>query len=390
MNASRIGVAMIGTGFMAQVHIEALRRVGVTIVGVLGSSLERSRIAADRFGLARAFETWEQVLEDPSVHAVHLGVPNRLHLPMARTALRAGKHVLCEKPLAMNPIESSELVALAKQFPHLATAVNYNNRYYPLCIEAREAIARGDVGRVFHITGSVTQDWLLYDTDYNWRVLREEQGDLRALADIGAHWMDLMHFITRLEVESLCADFTTVHPVRHRPKGEVDTFTAIGSRPLSTEPITIQTEDYGAVMLRFRGGAHGCFFVSQVSPGRKYRVAFEIAGQERTLAWNSERCEEMWMGRRAEPNQTLMRDPSLLSAAARSASDYPGGHNEGYPDTFKMCFRDFYRTIEHGDLSAPTFPTFADGHRDVLLCEAIRQSHETGGWVQMNGEYGAL
>jgi predicted dehydrogenase len=383
MNVQQIGVAMIGTGFMAQVHIEALRRVGVTLVGILGSSAERSRSAAQRFGLQRAFESWEQVLEDPAVHAVHLGVPNRLHLPMARAALHAGKHVLCEKPLAMNSTESAELVALAQRSPHLATGVNYNNRYYPLCIEAREAVAGGDLGRIFHVTGSVTQDWLLYETDYNWRVLREEQGDLRALADIGAHWMDLIHFITGLEIEALCADFATVHPVRQRPKGEVETFAGKQSALQETEPIPIHTDDYGAVLLRFRGGARGCFYVSQVSPGRKYRVAFEIAAQHRTLAWNSERCEEMWIGHRAEPNRTLLRDPALLSRAAGSGSDYPGGHNEGYPDTFKMCFRDFYRAIASGDLSPPSYPTFTDGHRDILLCEAIQRSYHTGGWVNV-------
>lgn len=383
MNFQQIGVAMIGTGFMAQVHIEALRRVGVTLVGILGSTPERSRLAAQRFGLQRAFESWERALADPAIHAVHLGVPNRLHLPMARAALHAGKHILCEKPLAMNSMESAELVALAKRFPHLATGVNYNNRYYPLCIEARESIAKGDLGRIFHVTGSVTQDWLLYETDYNWRVLREEQGDLRALADIGAHWMDLMHFITRLEVEALCADFTTVHPVRQRPQGEVETFTGNVGTPQMTEPISIHTDDYGAVLLRFRGGARGCFYVSQVSPGRKYRVAFEIAGQHRTLSWNSERCEEMWIGHRDEANRVLLRDPSLLSSTARSSSDYPGGHNEGYPDTFKMCFRDFYRAIASGDLTTPSYPTFIDGHRDILLCEAIQRSHQTGSWVNV-------
>ncbi len=378
-----IGVAMIGTGFMAAVHIEALRRVGVNIVGILGSDPEKSRTAAHRFELQRAYESWEQVLEDSSVHSVHLGVPNLLHLPMARSALHAGKHVLCEKPLAMDLAEAREMVTLALQYPHLATGVNYNNRYYPLCIEAKQALNTKDIGRIFHVTGSVTQDWLLYDTDYNWRVLREEQGDLRALADIGAHWMDLMHFITGLEVESLCADFTTVHPIRQRPKGEIATFAGKDAAPVQTDPISIHTDDYGAVLLRLRGGARGCFYVSQVSAGRKYRVAFELAAQHRTLAWNSEQCEQMWIGRRAEANQALIRDPSLLTPAARRFSDYPGGHNEGYPDTFKMCFRDFYSTIASGDLSSPNYPTFIDGHRDILLCEAIRRSYEAGGWVDV-------
>ena len=380
----RIGVAMIGTGFMSQVHIEALRRVGVTVTGILGSTPEKSRSAANRLGLARGYATYAEVLDDPTVHAVHLGVPNRLHLPMAREGLRAGKHILCEKPLAMDSGESAELVSEALRHPHLAAGVNYNIRYYPLCFEARERVRHGELGRLFHLCGSYTQDWLLKATDYNWRVLTEEGGALRALSDIGSHWLDLMHFITGLEIESLCADFTTVHPVRQRPKGEVETFQGKVQAERETEPVPVATDDYGCVLLRFRGGARGNMWVSQVTPGRKNCVRFEIAGSRRTLAWNSEQCEEMWVGSRDEANQTLIRDPSLLHDAARQVCGYPGGHNEGYPDTFKQCFRDFYTYIARGDFAAPpTFPTFADGHRDILLCEAIQKSFATGRWVTL-------
>lgn len=380
MRERDIGVAILGTGFMARVHIEALRRVGVRLVGILGSTPEKSEAAAAQWDLPRAYRDLTECLADPAVHAVHVLTPNRLHLPMVRGALAAGKHTLCEKPLAMDVAEAVEMAALAARHPELATAVNYNNRYYPLNVEAREAVLRGDVGRIFHITGSVTQDWLLYDTDYNWRVLREEQGELRALADIGAHWTDLLHTISGLEPESVCADFTTVHPKRHRPRGEVQTF-AGADASAETEEVAIHTDDYGAVLIRYRGGARGCFFVSQVSPGRKYRVAYEVAGQNRTLAWNSERCEELWIGSRAETNRTVLRDPALLSPTAREGSDYPGGHAEGYPDSFKMCFRDFYRAIVSGDLSAPAYPTFEDGLRDMRLTAAIARSMKIGGWV---------
>ena len=325
------------------------------------------------------------MLDDSRVHAVHVNTPNRWHLPQAGTALRAGKHVLCEKPLAMNSAESAELVALAAAHPHLAAGVNYNNRYYALCREARQRVQNGEVGRLFHITGSVAQDWLLYDTDYNWRVLAEEQGELRALADIGSHWLDLIHFVTGLEVEAICADFTTVHPTRKRPKGEVETFSNKLVTEQETESVPISTDDYGCVMIRFVGGARGVVWVSQVSPGRKYRVGFEIAGQNRTLNWNSEECERLWIGRRDGANELLLRDPSLLSDFARRSTDYPGGHDEGYPDSFKMCFRSFYEYIAAGDFSAPpTFPTFADGHRDILLCEAMVKSFREGGWVALS------
>lgn len=401
MKEREIGVAMLGTGFMARVHIEALRRVGVRLVGILGSTPEKSAEAAHRWDLPRAYRDLTECLTDPEVHAVHVMTPNRLHLPMVRAALEAGKHVMCEKPLALNLAEGVEMVALAARHPELATAVNYNNRYYALNIEAHAAVRRGDVGRIFHITGSVTQDWLLYATDYNWRVLREEQGELRALADIGAHWTDLLHYISGLEPEAVCADFTTVHPKRRRPlKSETETF-AGADAAVETEEIAIETEDYGAVLVRYRGGARGNFFVSQVSPGRKYRVAYEIAGQNRTLAWNSERCEELWIGSRDEVSRTLLRDPALLSHEARAFTDYPAGHAEGYPDSFKMCFRDFYRAIASGDLATPTnpnltdpaltdpavtYPTFVDGLRDMRLADAIARSVRGGGWVAVEEE----
>lgn len=381
MKRSDIRVAILGAGFMAQVHAEALRRAGVTVAGILGSTPEKSVAAAQRLDIPIPYPDLESLLADPAIQAVHVNTPNRLHLPQTKAALAAGKHVLCEKPLGMDARESAELVALADAHPHLAAAVNYNNRFYPLCHEARDTVARGEVGRIFHATGSVTQDWLLYDTDYNWRVLAEEQGALRALADIGSHWLDLVHFVTGLEIEAVCADFATVHPVRMRPCGEVETFSAAHVAAQGREPVPVVTDDYGAVLLRFAGGARGCFFVSQVSPGRKYRVAFEIAGQSRTLAWNSEDAETLWAGRRDGESALLRRDPGRVPPGV---SDYPAGHAEGYPDSFKMCFRAFYSYIAAGDFAAlKPFPTFADGHRDNRLMDAFVESVRARRWVEV-------
>ncbi len=378
-----IGVAIIGTGFMAAVHVEALRRVGVTVQGILGSTPEKGRAAAARLELPRSYSMLDQLLADPEVHAVHINTPNRFHLAQTAAALRAGKHVLCEKPLAMNSSESVQLVKLAAEHPRQVAGVNYNVRFYPLCHEARDMIARGDVGRIFHITGSVAQDWLLRDTDYNWRTLAEEGGTLRALADIGSHWLDLIHFITGREPEAVFADYVTVHPTRHRPRGEVETFS--NNAAADTEPVTISTDDYGAVLVRFTDGSRANLWVSQVSPGRKYCIRFEIAGQRQTLAWNSEECEQLWIGRRNEPNTLMLRDPSLLSSGARAVTDYPGGHDEGYPDSFKQCFRSFYNYIAAGDYEAPrSFATFADGHRDMLMCDAFVASASRGGWVKLS------
>ncbi|MCU0963146.1 MAG: Gfo/Idh/MocA family oxidoreductase [Pirellulaceae bacterium] len=376
-----VQAAVIGSGFIGPVHVEALRRAGVAVVGILDADLPRSQEAAARLQLPRAYADLEELLDDEAVHAVHIAVPNRLHYDMAKRALARGKHVMCEKPLAMNSRESAELVQLAARSGR-AAGVNYNIRYYPICLEIAAQIRSGQWGRVYHVTGSYVQDWLFHDTDFNWRVLGAEGGALRAVADIGTHWLDLIQSITALEVEAVCADLQTVYPVRRRPTGIVETFSGKTAAPAATEPVDVDTEDYGCVMLQFAGGARGCLHVSQVTAGRKNCLRFEIAGSERSVAWNSEVPNELWIGQRDAPNQLLLRDPALLSESTRRFVSYPGGHNEGFPDTFKQCFRDFYQYIEAGDFAAPpTFPTFADGHREITLCEAILESHRQQHWV---------
>ena len=375
--------AVAGTGFIGPVHVEGLRRAGVDVVGILGSTLQKSQASADKLGLAKAYASLDEILSDSSVDCVHLATPNRLHFEQAKACIAAGKHVLCEKPLAMNSAESAELVRLAET-SKVVCGVNYNIRYYPLCLEAADRVRNGIVGDVYHVTGSYFQDWLFHETDFNWRVLAEDGGELRAVADIGTHWLDLIHAITGLEVEAVCADLLTVFPVRKRPTGGVETFSGMTSPPTSTEPVDVTTEDFGSIMLRFAGGARGSVQVSQVAAGRKNRLNFELAGEKQALAWNSESPNELWVGHRDTPNESLIRDPALVGDRARGSINYPGGHNEGFPDTFKQCFRSFYGYIEAGDFSAPTtFPTFADGHREIVLCEAILKSHREQRWVDI-------
>jgi len=379
---TRPGVAVVGAGFIGPIHVEALRRLGLPVAGVLASSPAKSRKAAEELRLAKAYLGYDELLADPNVQAVHLTTPNRFHYEQCRDALAAGKHVVCEKPLAMNSAQTADLVEIARRSPKI-TAVNYNIRFYPLCIEARQRIADGFLGEIYQITGSYEQDWLLYATDFNWRVMREEGGDLRAVADIGTHWLDLVTWITGLQVERVCADLRTFLPIRRRPGTAVETFQGKVLGPRDTEPVTINTEDYGAALLHFRGGARGTFNVSQTTAGRKNCLRFEIAGSKGALAWDSEQPNVLWLGHRDRPNELLTRDPTLLHASARQAAGTPGGHNEGFADTFKQLFRAVYETIEGG--RAAEYPTFADGHREVVLCEAILKSHQEERWVELSG-----
>ncbi len=376
--------AITGTGFMGVVHAEALRRCGIEVVGIHGSSPEKSEKAAKQLSIPKAYASYDDLVGDPDIDAVHITTPNRFHFAMAKQALEAGKHVLCEKPLAMNTTESATLVELASS-KQLAAGVNYNIRFYPLCLEARHRVRSGRIGQVYSVFGSYVQDWLLHETDYNWRVLAEEGGELRALADIGTHWLDLVQTITGLKVTSVFADLKTVHEKRLRPESEVETFSGkVTNEEIEMHAVRVTTEDLGVITLRFENDTRGSLFVSQVTAGRKNCLRFEIAGSEGAIGWESERPNELWLGHRDEPNQTVIKDPGLSHPATRPYIDYPAGHAEGFPDSFKMCFRAFYNHIEQGDFTAtPDFPTFAEGHQEIVLCEAILQSHREGRWVHL-------
>ncbi len=376
-----IRAAVVGTGFIGPAHVEALRRLGVQVTGIVGSSPERARPKAEALGIDCVYPDYQALLADDSVDVVHITSPNHLHFPQVRDAIRANKHVVCEKPLAMTSLESGELLRLAEE-AGIVHAVNFNIRFYPLCHEARERVARGDLGDLYITRGSYLQDWLLYDTDWNWRLEPDKGGRLRAVGDIGSHWLDLITFITGQHVEAVYADLKTFLPVRKRPAGPIDTFAGKELKPSDYVETRIETEDYATILLRWDSGARGVVTVSQVSAGRKNRLSFELNGSESSLAWDSERPNELWIGRRDGPNGVLLKDPALLTPAAHRFAGYPGGHNEGFPDTFKALYQAVYSYIRRRDEGLePDFPTFADGHEEMLIGDAVLKSAETGEWV---------
>jgi predicted dehydrogenase len=376
---------VIGGGFIGPVHVEALRRIGVEVVGLLGRSAERTARAAVALAIPLVYRNLDELLDDSRVGVVHIATPNAFHFDQAKRVLESGRHVICEKPLATSSTESQALLTLAESRPALAAAVNYNVRYYPLCHEIRDRIANGSAGGVLSVSGSYVQDWLLYPDDYNWRVEPDGPGQLRAVADIGTHWMDLAQFLIGTPIRSVSADLATFHQARFKRSGESDTFSGVGERGLVPAPAAVEvtTDDHAAVLLRFEGGARGAFHVSQVTAGRKNRLTIEIAATEGSFSWNSDSPNRLWIGSRRGPNQVLERDPALVGRSAARISHYPGGHAEGFPDTFKQLYLDVYGWIVAGQAAglAPAFPTFADGDREVRLCEAIAQSAAQERWV---------
>ncbi len=381
--ADSVKVGVVGTGFIGPVHVDALRRNGIEVVGLVGSSLEATQQKVAELRLPRAYATLDELLAVPGLTAVHIATPNHLHAPQVRQVIAAGKHVVCEKPLAMNAAEGGELLKLADA-AGVVNAVNFNFRFYPLCQEARALVRRGDLGDLYQIYGRYVQDWLLKDTDWNWRLEPELGGDMRAVADIGSHWLDLTRFITGQSVVEVCADFATFLPLRKKPTKPLATFAGKTLRPDEYQERAITTEDYASILLRFDGGARGALTVSQVSPGRKNHCAFELNGARSSLAWNSERIEELWIGHRDKSSETFLRDPSLMTPEGRAATMAPGGHAEGFRDTFMLLDRNVYRAIEAGrPPAAPDYPTFEDGVSALRLGEAIQRSAGEGRWMSV-------
>lgn len=378
-----IGVGVAGTGFIGPAHVEGLRRNGINVLGLAEETREKAEQKAAELGIPCVYGSLAEMLADPEIDIVHLATPNYLHFPHAKAVLQAGKHVVCEKPLAMNTTESAELVRLAAQ-KKLVNAINFNIRMYPMSQQARSMVQSGEIGDLFILQGSYLQDWLLYPTDWNWRLEPDQGGNLRAIGDIGSHWLDLITFITGLRVEEVYADFKTFHPIRKKPAKLMETFTGKILEPTEFIDQPIHTEDYATVILHFENGVRGVLTVSQVSSGRKNRLFYEINGSKSSLGWDSEKPNELWIGHRSTANQLLMKDPSLLSPEARAVTSYPGGHNEGFPDTFKQLYSKVYTYILAGDFDeAPDFPTFADGHYEMQLCEAIERSARERTWVKI-------
>ncbi len=378
---SHVGAAVIGSGFIGTVHVEALRRLGVQVHGLLGSSPERAAARAEQLGVPKGYASLAELLGDDRVEVVHVTSPNHLHHDQVCEILAAGRHVVCEKPLALTSVESAHLVRLAAESNRVA-AVNFNIRFYPVNQHAREMVASGSLGDVRLVTGRYFQDWLLLATDWNWRLEPDRGGALRAVGDIGSHWLDLLTFITGQRVVSVMADLATFITTRQQPSGPVETFST--ERAGDTVERAIETEDTATILLRFENGARGSVAISQLSPGRKNSLQYEIAGSDSAAAWDSEQPDQLWIGHREVPNEILIRNPAMMGPAAAAASALPAGHVEGFADTFRALFNAIYTDVVAGGPSdRPPYATFADGHDEMLVGDAVAASAREGRWVDV-------
>lgn len=379
---SSIKAGVIGLGFIGPAHVEALRRLGdVEVVAVAGSRPGKTRAKAAQLHVPRAYEDWRDLVADPDVQVVHNCAPNYLHLPINMAAIEAGKTIVSEKPLGMDADEAAKLLRAAQQ-TGVIHAVCFNNRMYPLTQEMRARVAHGEIGAVRLLHGSYLQDWLLYETDYNWRVDPTLGGEGRTVGDIGSHWCDLAGFISGLKITAVYAQLATFLPKRRSPQAHADAFADADLEQDRVE-VDVTTEDCGLILLRFENGALGSCTVAQICAGHKNGLTLEVNGARGSLRWELEHPNDLWLGYRDRPNETLPKDPSLLDPAARPFAHYPGWHNEGYPDSFKNLFRPIYDAVRQGGKMPPdpTWPTFEAGYDSNLVVDAILMSAKENRWV---------
>ena len=381
-------MGIVGAGFVGPHHIDAVRRLGfVDVIAVAGSSQASADKKAEAVGARKAYGSYEALLNDPDIQVVHNATPNYLHYPVNAAAIAKGKHVVSDKPLAMTAAEAKKLLEQATK-AGVVHAVTFNYRGNPLVQQARNMIARGDIGKPNFLVGQYLQDWLLKDTDYSWRLEPDKGGASSALGDIGSHWCDLAQHISGLRITHVLGDITTVIPKRKKPIGSREAFAAADANQ-KVEEVDIKVEDLASVLLRFDNGAKGSFSVGQVCAGHKNDLELEICGSKASLKWRQEHQNELLIGHRERPNEILQKDPSLIDQAAGKYAHLPGGHQEAWADAFANLMRDIYGFIAEGrkasDPHPPAFATFEDGYRANCIIEAILKSAKAGSaWTKVD------
>ena len=372
---------IIGVGFIGAAHIEQLRRLGNVEVVAIADDVD-AKAKSEMLRVPRSYNCYKELIDKEQLDCVHICTPNNSHYAIAMYAMQHGVHVVCEKPMTTTVEEAEKLLAFALE-KKLIHAMNFNCRFYPMAFQMREMIKNGDLGDIYSIHGGYLQDWLFYDTDYNWRLEPELSGESRAFSDIGSHWLDLVEFVTGLKVTEVLADFETFHKTRKKPKKAIDTYSGMALRPEDYDEVPINTEDYATVLFHLDNGAHACCNITQVFAGRKNQMIVSIAGSKSSLHWDSELSNEVWIGRRDTANGQLVKDPSILAAGTTKIVSYPGGHVEGFPDTFKQNFKQIYCNIENGEAVNPDYADFTAGVREMKLCEKILQSAKERRWVKV-------
>jgi predicted dehydrogenase len=386
----KIRCGIIGFGFVGPHHLDAIRRLGfVEVAAICTQNAEHAAVKARQHHVAKSFGDYRKLLADPEIEVVDIVTPTHMHHPIALASINSGKHVIVDKPMALNAAQAGEMTLAARRAGKIG-AVTFNIRYNPLVQQARVMAQRGDLGAIHLVQGHYLQEWLLRDTDFSWRLEADKCGPTAMVSEAGAHWFDLSQFVTGLKIVRLRADLSTVMPVRKRPRTHSNEAFSYGETR-DVEDYAVTVPDLGFVLVEYDNGARGIFTATSMCAGRKNDLRLEVNGAKASLEWRQERPNELWVGRRDEPNQTLLKDPPLLSESVREYAALPGGHNEGWPDAFRNLMRNVFTFIaedrDPATADGIAFPTFETGYHINCVTDAILESHQAGGaWVDVNQE----
>lgn len=382
----KLNVGIIGLGFIGVAHLDAIRRIGMAdLFAVSDNNIDLAKTKGDQYGIEKIYTDFNDLIDDPDIDIIHNCTPNHLHLEINEKAIRAGKHVFSEKPLGLSASESSKMVELLDQHPDIVAGVNFCYRMTPLVQDMKHQIKNGDIGEVFLVHGSYLQDWLLYETDYNWRVEPEFAGSSRCVADIGSHWIDTAQTVLGSRISAVCADAVTALPIRKKPLTEVETFSRVND--VDFDEVRVTMEDYAGALVKFENGVSGIFYCSQVSAGRKCFLNLEVDGSLASLYWNQETSDRMWKGNRNKNSEQVFRDPTLMYHQVKDYTYMPSGHPEGWNDAQRNAIFAFYKFIMDGkrlETHQPDFATFIEGHYIARVVEAIMLSSKEKRWVEVS------
>jgi predicted dehydrogenase len=383
---NKIKVGIIGTGYIGDSHIETIRRIGqLELIAVADVNYQLAKSKADVFGVEKCYRSVDELIVDKDIQVIHNCTPTNLHLEINEKIIRADKHVFSEKPLGKTSAESAKMVELLKGYPDTVAGVNFCYRMNGLIQDTKNRIAAGEIGKPYLVHGVYLQDWLLYETDYNWRIEPEYTGVSRCVGDIGSHWMDLAQTVTGSKIVEVCANTVIALPVRKKPAGQVETF-AVNANQNYTD-VKVETEDYAGVLLKFANGASGVFQCSEISAGRKCFIDIEIDGSKASFQWQHQTSDQMWKGNRDSNNEQIMRNPNLMTPGAKKYAHLAAGHPEGWNDAFKNNLDAYYGFIlEHKKMGIDPcdFATFEDAHYLMRLTEAVIKSGKERRWVSVD------
>ena len=379
-----IKVGLVGTGYIGMVHLEMLRRIpGVEVVAVADTNRALAQTAAKRFSIPRVYETADALIADREIAVVHDCAPNNAHFGINAGAIRAGKEVFSEKPLALDSRESAVLRALAEEHGTL-TAIDFCYRYYPVVQEASARARRGDLGEVRAFVGHFLQDWLFFETDYSWRLDPSVAGKANVVADLGSHWCDLVQFITGRKIVEVMAELHTCLPARQKPKAGPLTFGA--GRAGESEPVDITLDDYASLFLKLENGARGNFTTCQAAAGRKVDIELQVFGSKESYAWSHVHPNALWIGHREKANEVFYESALQQAEETRKYATLPTGHPMGYHDAMVNLFRDYYGALSakrEGKPYEATFPDFRTGHEMMCVIDAAVESDKAGTWIKV-------